>query len=45
MNPELLEKYDEIIFMDNGYISEKGTFKELLFQKSLFEDFYNLKTS
>ena len=36
LRKELLEKYDEIICMDNGKIIEKGTFNELASNNSIF---------
>ena len=44
LSEELLDKYDEIIFIDDGTIVEKGSFKELLENKSKFFSFYNLET-
>ena len=44
LSEELLDKYDEIIFIDDGTIVEKGLFKELLENKSEFFSFYNLET-
>ena len=35
----ILNRYDEIIVMDNGRIVEKGSFEELITKKG---DFYNL---
>lgn len=40
---ELLAKYDEIIYMENGKIVEKGLFEELLKQKGRFYQFYQMK--
>lgn len=42
LTEELLDLYDEIIYMDNGYIVEKGSLKELLNTKEKFYDFYNI---
>ncbi|WP_252906533.1 ABC transporter ATP-binding protein [Staphylococcus epidermidis] len=39
LNPELLSKYDEIIFLKNGTISEIGDYKTLMNNK---QDFFNL---
>ena len=36
LKKELLEKYDTIIFMENGKIIEKGTFHELISNNSNF---------
>lgn len=43
LNPELLNKYDQIIFMENGVIAEADTFKNLVDNKKSFYDFYCLK--
>ncbi|MEG0856357.1 MAG: ABC transporter ATP-binding protein [Terrisporobacter sp.] len=45
MSEELLSLYDEIIFMENGNIVEKGSFKELVQKKDKFFDFYKLETA
>lgn len=39
LNPNLLSKYDAIIFMKDGTITENGPFEELMQQKG---DLYNL---
>lgn len=39
INADLLKKYDSVIFMKNGIISEKGTFSDLMKKKG---DLYNL---
>lgn len=45
MSEELLSLYDEIIFMENGIISEKGSFNQLIKNKGKFFDFYKLETN
>ncbi|MGL4911325.1 MAG: ABC transporter ATP-binding protein, partial [Romboutsia sp.] len=45
MSEELLGLYDEIIFMENGNIVEKGSLDELLEKESKFFDFYTLETT
>lgn len=45
MSEELLGLYDEIIFMENGVIVEKGTLSELLERKNKFFNFYKLETA
>ena len=42
LTEELLDLYDEIIYMDNGCIVEKGSLKALLDKKGDFYNFYNL---
>ena len=42
MSEELFGLYDEIIYMENGQIMEKGTFKELINKEEKFLDFYSL---
>ena len=39
---ELLHKYDEIIYMENGSIAEKGSFKQLMLNKGAFYNFYTV---
>lgn len=41
LKKELLEKYDEILVMKNGYIVERGTFETLINYKSNFFSLYN----
>lgn len=41
LNPELLENYDQIIFMENGTIQEADSFSHLMEVKGRFYDFYN----
>lgn len=45
MREGLLSLYDEIIFMENGYIVEKGSLDELLEKESKFFDFYTIETT
>ncbi|MBU5482884.1 ABC transporter ATP-binding protein/permease [Clostridium sp. MSJ-11] len=42
MSEELLSLYDEIIYMENGHIVERGNFKELLEKKDKFFKFYTV---
>lgn len=42
LTEELLNKYDNIIFLDKGKICEMGTFKNLLNKKGEFYKFYSL---
>ncbi|NFT14455.1 ABC transporter ATP-binding protein [Clostridium botulinum] len=42
MSEELLSLYDEIIYMENGHIVEKGNLKELLDKKDKFFKFYTV---
>jgi ABC-type bacteriocin/lantibiotic exporter with double-glycine peptidase domain len=43
LNEELLSRYDQIIYMENGTILETGRFEELLLRQARFFEFYNLK--
>lgn len=43
LNPELLDNYDQIIFMGNGTILEAGSYADLLEMKGEFYDFVILK--
>lgn len=43
LNPELLENYDEILFMEDGTIAEAGDFNKLMENKGAFFNFFNLK--
>lgn len=43
LNPELLENYDQVIFMENGAISETGPYAKLMENKGAFSDFVILK--
>ncbi|MEG0683440.1 MAG: ABC transporter ATP-binding protein [Coprobacillus sp.] len=42
---DLLEKYDEVIYMDKGQIIEKGTFHTLMKNKGAFYNFYTIRKS
>ncbi|MBU3103425.1 ABC transporter ATP-binding protein [Clostridium gasigenes] len=43
MSEELLDLYDEIIFMENGQIVEIGNFEDLLNKKKKFYNFYTIE--
>lgn len=43
LNSELLKHYDQVIFMEDGVISESGSFDSLINSKGRFYDFFNLK--
>ena len=43
MRKDLLELYDEIIYMEKGKIAEKGPFEELMKMEGKFNDFFQLK--
>ena len=43
MSKDILELYDEIIFMAEGKIIEHGTFETLIAKHAAFYDFYQLK--
>lgn len=43
MSKDILELYDEIIFMGEGKIIEHGTFETLIDKHAAFYDFYQLK--
>lgn len=43
MSKDILELYDEIIFMADGKIIEYGTFETLIAKRAAFYDFYQLK--
>nr|WP_253199732.1 ABC transporter ATP-binding protein [Clostridium gasigenes] len=43
MSEELLDLYDEIIFMENGQIVEIGNFEDLLNKKKKFYNFYKIE--
>lgn len=45
MKKELLELYDNIIYMEDGRIAEIGSFHELIQKESAFYDYFNLKLS
>ncbi len=42
MSPELLGRYDEIIFMRDGAVCETGSLEELLRRQGAFHSFYHL---
>lgn len=44
LDQELLQNYDEIIFMENGKIAEVGTFQQLINSKSKFSNFFAIST-
>ncbi len=43
LEPNLLDKYDEIFYMQNGCIKEKGCFKHLINTASCFSEYFHLK--
>ena len=43
LKAELLNKYDEIIYMENGSIKENGSFEELINTGSHFSEYFRLK--
>ncbi|MGF9989484.1 ABC transporter ATP-binding protein [Bacillus mycoides] len=43
LNPELLRRYDGIIYMENGKIVEQGTLDELIQNRDSFYHFYSLR--
>ncbi|MFP7486338.1 ABC transporter ATP-binding protein [Priestia filamentosa] len=43
LNPELLRRYDEVVFMEGGRIVEKGTLDELVQNRGAFYNFYSLR--
>lgn len=43
MKKELLEKYDKIVYMEEGKIIERGTFNELVSESSGFLEYFKLK--
>lgn len=43
MNRDILEQYDEIVFMEDGKVIEHGTFEMLVNRRAEFFDFYKLK--
>lgn len=44
LNSELLEYYDQILFMEDGIIVEVDSFNRLMESKGAFYNFFNLKT-
>ncbi|MCI8982202.1 MAG: ABC transporter ATP-binding protein [Hungatella sp.] len=43
LKAELLNKYDEIIYMENGSIKENGSFEELINTGSHFSEYFRLR--
>ena len=43
-NKSLMQKYNEIIVMDNGKIVEKGSFDELIAKGSVFYNLYKIQS-
>lgn len=43
LEPNLLDKYDKIFYMQNGRIKEKGCFKHLINTASCFSEYFHLK--
>lgn len=43
LEPNLLDKYDEIFYMQNGRIKEKGCFKHLINTASCFSEYFHIK--
>ncbi len=43
LNPEILRRYDEVIFMEGGRIVEKGSMDELVQNEGAFYKFYSLR--
>ena len=43
MSPELLELYDEVLYMEDGQVKEKASFHDLMEARGCFYDFYQLK--
>ena len=43
LEPNLLDKYDELFYMQNGRIKEKGRFKHLINTSSCFSEYFHLK--
>ncbi|WP_243556253.1 MULTISPECIES: ABC transporter ATP-binding protein [Priestia] len=43
LNPELLRRYDEVIYMEGGRIAEKGPLDELVQNRGAFYKFYSLR--
>lgn len=43
LEPNLLDKYDEIFYIQNGRIKEKGCFKHLINTASCFSEYFHLK--
>lgn len=45
LNSELLKYYDQVVFMENGIISESDSFDNLMNKKGRFYDFFHLKNN
>ena len=43
LDPNLLDKYDEIFYMENGHMKERGSFKQLINTPTSFSQYYQLK--
>ncbi len=43
MNKDILEQYDEIVFVEDGKVIEHGNFEMLVNRRAKFYDFYKLK--
>ena len=43
LDPNLLDKYDEIFYMENGHMKERGSFKQLINTPTSFSQYYHLK--
>lgn len=43
LEQNLLDKYDEIFYMENGHIKERGRFKQLVNTPSCFAEYFRLK--
>ena len=43
LEQSLLDKYDEIFYMENGHIKERGSFKHLINTSSCFSEYFHLK--
>ncbi|MGX7244271.1 ABC transporter ATP-binding protein [Enterococcus quebecensis] len=41
INEEVLNKYDEVIYIENGKVIEQGSFDNLITKSGLFSKFYN----
>ena len=43
LDPNLLDKYDEIFYMENGHMKERGSFRQLINTPTSFSQYYHLK--
>ena len=43
LEQNLLDKYDEIFYMENGHMKEKGSFRQLINTPTSFSQYYHLK--